>query len=70
MPVLAFSHIAIRVSDLDKALAFYRDDLGFRDLSKLVVADTPSFRQAGLDDAEMVAWFLERDRTVIEGPEL
>ena len=64
--VLAFSHIAIRVSDLDKALACYRDTFGFRDRSLLVVTDTPSFREAGLDDAEMVAHFLHRDGTVIE----
>jgi lactoylglutathione lyase len=66
MPVLAFSHIALRVADLDRSLAFYRDRLGFGDVSRLVVRDTPSFREAGLDDAEMVAWFLGRDGTVIE----
>ncbi len=64
--VLAFSHIAIRVSDLDTALACYRNTFGFRDRSLLVVTDTPSFREAGLDDAEMVAHFLHRDATVIE----
>lgn len=64
--VVAFSHIAIRVTDLDRALACYRDVLGFRDHSLLVVTDTPSFREAGLDDAEMVAHFLRRDGTVIE----
>ena len=64
--VVAFSHIAIRVSDLDRALGCYRDTLGFRDRSLLVVTDTPSFREAGLDDAEMVAHFLHRDGTVIE----
>ncbi len=66
MPVLAFSHIAVRVRDLDASLAFYRDRLGFRDRSLLVVSDTPSFREAGLTDAEMVAHFLHRDGTVIE----
>ncbi len=66
MPVLAFSHIAIRVRDLDRALACYRGALGFRDRSLLVVTDTPSFREAGLADAEMVAHFLHRDATVIE----
>ncbi len=64
--VVAFSHIAIRVSDLDNALACYRNTFGFRDRSLLVVTDTPSFREAGLDDAEMVAHFLHRDATVIE----
>jgi catechol 2,3-dioxygenase-like lactoylglutathione lyase family enzyme len=64
--VVAFSHIAIRVSDLDRSLACYRDALGFEDHSLLVVADTPSFREAGLDDAEMVAHFLRRDGTVVE----
>lgn len=64
--VLAFSHIAIRVSDLDEALACYRDTFGFRDRSLLTVTDTPSFREAGLGDAEMVAHFLHRDGTVIE----
>ena len=64
--VLAFSHIAIRVSDLDESLACYRDTFGFRDHSLLTVTDTPSFREAGLDDAEMVAHFLHRDGTVIE----
>lgn len=66
MPALAFSHVAIRVTDLDAALACYRDRLGFRDRSLLVVTDTPSFREAGLTDAEMVAHFLHRDGTVIE----
>lgn len=64
--VVAFSHIAIRVRDLDRALACYRGTLGFCDHSLLVVADTPSFREAGLDDAEMVAHFLRRDGTVVE----
>lgn len=66
VPVLAFSHIAVRVTDLDAALACYRDRFGFRDRSLLVVTDTPSFREAGLTDAEMVAHFLHRDGTVIE----
>jgi catechol 2,3-dioxygenase-like lactoylglutathione lyase family enzyme len=66
MTVLAFSHIALRVADLERSLAFYRGELGFGDVSRLVVRDTPSFREAGLEDAEMVAWFLGRDGTVIE----
>jgi catechol 2,3-dioxygenase-like lactoylglutathione lyase family enzyme len=63
---VAFSHVALRVADLPRALGLYRDRLGFRPLSQLVISDTPSFRQAGLDDAEMVAWFGHRDCTAIE----
>jgi glyoxylase I family protein len=64
--VVAFSHVAVRVGDLDRALALYRDRLGFRPQSLLVVEDAPSFREAGRDDAKLVAWFGTRDGTVIE----
>lgn len=66
MAVVAFSHVALRVSDLDRSLALYRDRLGFRPRSQLVVTDAPSFREAGVDDLQMLAWFGAREGTTIE----
>jgi catechol 2,3-dioxygenase-like lactoylglutathione lyase family enzyme len=66
MSVVAFSHVAIRVSDLDRSLELYRDRFGFRPRSQLVVTDAPSFREAGVDDLQMLAWFGHRDGCVVE----
>jgi catechol 2,3-dioxygenase len=46
-PAVRIGHVHLRVADLDRALAFYRDGLGFR-----VTADG---REAGLDAAFLAA---------------
>jgi glyoxylase I family protein len=53
------SHVAIRVSDMDRSLWLYRDRLGFESHSTVTVTEAPSFREVGLTDARMVIWFLD-----------
>lgn len=66
MPVLRFSHFGICVADPERSLRFYRDLLGFRPLTRLVVRDPHSARLLGLDELELHATFVERDGARIE----
>jgi catechol 2,3-dioxygenase-like lactoylglutathione lyase family enzyme len=66
MPVQAFTHVAIRVRDLDRSLRFYRDLLGFTDNSRVDVVGAPSALLIGDPDAKLSAVFLERDGVVVE----
>lgn len=66
MSVRRLSHIGICVSDLERSVAFYRDALGFRELSRLAVDGAESARLLDLDDGEVRAVYLERDGTRIE----
>lgn len=61
-----FSHISIRVSDMDRARRFYRETLGFEEVSELRVDNPPSFAEKGIADGSMHAVFLRRDGVVIE----
>jgi len=60
------SHVGICVSQLERSLRFYRDALGFRELSQLEVAGQSAERLLELDDVELRAVYLERDGTRIE----
>ena len=59
--------MAIRVSDLERSLRFYRDLLGFREISHLELdGPSPSAQLMELDELSVRARFLERDGTRIE----
>lgn len=70
MPIEHFSHVAIRVSDLARSVAFYRDQIGYEEVSSFTAKDSPSFRLHGIEGATMNATFLRRPGTVIELQEL
>lgn len=66
MPRERLSHIGICVRELDPALAFYRDLLGFREVSRLEVSGSESETLLDLEEVELEAVYLERDGTRIE----
>lgn len=66
MALLRLTHIGICVSDLDRALRFYRDGLGFRLRSALEIAGEPTATLLRLRDVDLHALYLERDGTRIE----
>ena len=66
MGILRLSHIGICVSDLESALAFYRDGLGFRELSRLDVSGTAADTLLELPGTQLRAVYLERDAVRIE----
>lgn len=66
MPVERFSHLAIRVSDLARSRRFYRDVLGFRELTELSIEGGPTAQLLGRPGLKLEAVFLERDGTQIE----
>ncbi len=61
-----FSHVGICVSDLDASLRFYRDALGFCEVSRLDVAGSPAETLLELAPLALRAVWLERDGTRIE----
>lgn len=66
MAILRMTHIGICVTDLERALRFYRDLLGFRYRSELDVRGEPSETLLALHDVDLKAVYLERDGTRIE----
>ncbi|MBI1817216.1 MAG: VOC family protein [Deltaproteobacteria bacterium] len=66
MSILRLTHIGICVSDLARALRFYRDGLGFTYLSDLRVAGEPTNTLLQLKNVDLEARYLERDGTRIE----
>lgn len=66
MSVQRLSHIGICVSDLERSLAFYRDVLGFRERSSLMVSGAEPEALLDLVDVKLRAVYLERDGTRIE----
>jgi catechol 2,3-dioxygenase-like lactoylglutathione lyase family enzyme len=64
--VQRLSHIGVCVSDLEHSVKFYRDALGFRELSRLAVEGAESERLLAIDGGELQAVYLERDGTRIE----
>lgn len=66
MSVQRLSHIGICVSDLERSVGFYREALGFRELSRLAVEGVDSARLLDIDGGELQAVYLERDGTRIE----
>lgn len=66
MSVQRLSHIGICVSDLERSVRFYRDGLGFEELSRLKVEGAESERLLNIAGGELQAVYLERDGTRIE----
>ena len=66
MPVEGFSHLAIRVSDVERARRFYRDALGFEERTQLSIVGGPTALVLGDPDIRLDAVFLERDGVLIE----
>jgi catechol 2,3-dioxygenase-like lactoylglutathione lyase family enzyme len=64
--VQRLSHIGVCVSELERSVCFYRDALGFRELSRLAMAGAAPERLLGLEGGELEAVYLERDGTRIE----
>ncbi len=61
MAVLRVGHVGICVSDMQRALAFYCDLLGFRPLSETNVADALSAKLLRLPEVDQTTVFVERD---------
>ena len=61
MAVLRVGHIGICVSDMERALAFYCDLLGFRPLTETDVADSLSAQLLRLPEVDQTTVFVERD---------
>ena len=66
MSVRRLSHHGLCVSDLERALAFYRDGLGFSEVSRLRFEDAGTRRLLGLPGAQLEAVYLRRDGTTLE----
>jgi len=66
MSVQRLSHIGICVSELERSVRFYRDVLGFEELSRLQVKGEESERLLEIEGGELQAVYLQRDGTRIE----
>ena len=66
MTVQRLSHIGICVSDLERSVRFYRDVLGFEEMSRLQVKGAEAERLLQLAGGELQAVYLQRDGTRIE----
>ncbi|MEN8159952.1 MAG: VOC family protein [Myxococcota bacterium] len=66
MSVRKLSHLGLCVSDPERALAFYRDGLGFREVSQATFADPGTRRLLGLPEARLEAIYLRRDGCTLE----
>lgn len=66
MPVKRFSHLAIRVSDVEASRRFYRDVFGFEERTQLTIKGGPTALMLGDPDVQLDAVFLERDGVVVE----
>jgi catechol 2,3-dioxygenase-like lactoylglutathione lyase family enzyme len=66
LAIQRLSHVGICVSDLDRALRFYRDLLGFTQEHDLEVAGEPTGTLLRLRDVRLNAVYLTRDAVRIE----
>jgi len=66
MPVTYACHVGLCVEDPDRSLHFYRDLLGFRELTSLYVEGEPTATQLGVEGVKLNARILERDGLRIE----
>lgn len=66
MPIRRLSHHGLCVSDLERALAFYRDGLGFAEVSRMRFADPGTQKLLGLPGGTLDAVYLRRDGTTLE----
>ena len=60
------SHLGICVADLERSLRFYREGLGFREVSALELSGEPSASLLGLPGVSLRARYLERDGARLE----
>ncbi len=66
MNIQRLSHIGICVSDLQRSVTFYREALGFAELSRLQVEGEQSETLLEIRGGKLEAVYLERDDTRIE----
>jgi glyoxylase I family protein len=66
MAIVSVSHLGLCVSDLARALPFWRDALGFRECKRLDVSGEAAEELLGLQDLDLRAVWLERDGVVLE----
>ena len=66
MTIQFLSHVALRVTELDRSLRFYRDGLGFREVSRVELEGGPTALMLNAPEACLRAVFLERDGTTLE----
>jgi catechol 2,3-dioxygenase-like lactoylglutathione lyase family enzyme len=66
VPLLRLTHVGICVSDMERALRFYRDLLGFRSEHDLHVEGEPSDTLLRLRGVKLDAAYLTRDGVRIE----
>ncbi len=66
MSIKKLSHHGLCVSDLERAITFYRDGLGFREVSRMTFADADTQRLLGIAGAKLEAVYLRRDGTTLE----
>jgi glyoxylase I family protein len=64
--ITRLSHHGLCVSDLERAVAFYRDGFGFREVSRMTFADAGTRRLLGLPGASLEAVYLRRDGVTLE----
>jgi glyoxylase I family protein len=60
------SHVGLCVADLERALRFYCEGLGFREVSGLELSGEPAATLLELPGVALRARYLERDGTVVE----
>jgi catechol 2,3-dioxygenase-like lactoylglutathione lyase family enzyme len=66
VPVERINHIGVCVSDLERSLAFYRDGLGFAEVTRFDSSGEATDTLLGLADADLRVVFLQRDGVRIE----
>jgi glyoxylase I family protein len=66
MAIQRLTHVGICIRDLERSLRFYRDGLGFTQLSDLRIAGEPTSTLLQLPEVDLHACYLERDGTRIE----
>ncbi|HSJ99384.1 MAG TPA: VOC family protein [Myxococcota bacterium] len=66
MAIAGVSHLGLCVSDLPRALAFWRDALGFREGKRLDVSGELAETLLGLHDLDLRAVLLEREGVRLE----
>ena len=66
MSVRRASHFGLCVSDLERSLVFYRDAIGFKEVSRLTFSDEGTRQLLGLADGILEAIYLEREGWLLE----
>jgi catechol 2,3-dioxygenase-like lactoylglutathione lyase family enzyme len=64
--ILRYSHVGLCVRDLERSVRFYRDGLGFHEVSRLEIGGAPTATLLELPDVRLEARFLERDGLRLE----